>query len=322
MSNVGYDQFIQSLYVKYPKKAKLTEALVELLSIEREAVYRRLRKDVLFSIYEIAKIAHAWNISIDNIFGIAIEKSYRFQMDYFSYNQPTKQDLETLEDYVQLIKNMAAAPDSTYVEISNVLPRSLFCAFPLLSKFHVFKWMYFYGTEKDICPFSQLTPPQKIMELAAEYAEWTTKLAHVSYIWDEMIIRYLLNDIRYFASIYLITAEEVQLLKEELSNFLNYVENLAVHGCFPGTNNKLDLYISRVNLDTNYCYFSSPSIKVGALRAFILSLAISTEEEICDKFQNWITMQKRVAMLISQVDEKQRIEFFRGQRALIAGLQE
>ena len=37
-----------------PHKATLTNALVDLLCIEREAVYRRMRGDVAFSFAEIA----------------------------------------------------------------------------------------------------------------------------------------------------------------------------------------------------------------------------------------------------------------------------
>ena len=51
-----YEKFISAIREKMPHKATLTNALVDLLCIEREAVYRRMRGDVAFSFAEIAAI--------------------------------------------------------------------------------------------------------------------------------------------------------------------------------------------------------------------------------------------------------------------------
>jgi len=63
-----YDIFIDLIYNKYPKKHILVQELMGLLIIEREAVYRRLRGDVIFTAHEVAKISMAWDISLDDIF--------------------------------------------------------------------------------------------------------------------------------------------------------------------------------------------------------------------------------------------------------------
>jgi len=38
MDNAWYDAFMERLSIKYPKKSQLAEALMDLLSIERESV--------------------------------------------------------------------------------------------------------------------------------------------------------------------------------------------------------------------------------------------------------------------------------------------
>ena len=47
--NDWYGCFIETIYKKYPKKSQLTDVLTDLLGIEKESVYRRLRKDILFT---------------------------------------------------------------------------------------------------------------------------------------------------------------------------------------------------------------------------------------------------------------------------------
>jgi hypothetical protein len=48
---VWYDNFMRALSEKYPKKAELAQTLSDLLFLEREAVYRRLRQDVTKKYY-------------------------------------------------------------------------------------------------------------------------------------------------------------------------------------------------------------------------------------------------------------------------------
>jgi hypothetical protein len=79
-----YDHFMDILSKKYPTKAELAQELMDLLCLEREAVYRRLRKDVVFPAHEVIKIAATWNISLDEIIGIKSQKVL-FQMKPLNY---------------------------------------------------------------------------------------------------------------------------------------------------------------------------------------------------------------------------------------------
>jgi hypothetical protein len=289
---------------------------MDLLSLEREAVYRRLRKDVIFSIYEIAKIANAWNISLDAIFGLIPDKTCLFQIDLLGYEDPTEQDIEVMTNYLNFLSILTTSPKSEYMEISNSLPRSLFAGFPMLAKFYAFKWMYQYGNQ-SIIPFSQMMFSKKLLQIGEEYYNKIKQIANVSYIWDNMIIQYLVNDIQYFSSIYLLADEEIQLLKENIYSFLKYMEEIASKGCFPDTKNKVDLFISRINIDTNYSYFYSETIKISGIRLFIKEMASSTDQIVFENFKNRMLAKKRSSVQISGVDEKQRIEFFKKQRELV-----
>ena len=63
-NNTWYSHFLSVLYARQTQKTKLVEELMALLRIEREAAYRRLRREVSFSIDELVKISTAWNISM------------------------------------------------------------------------------------------------------------------------------------------------------------------------------------------------------------------------------------------------------------------
>ena len=62
-----YESFLAELRKKIPQGAKLTNTLVDMLYIEREAVYRRLRGEVPFTFMEVVTIAKKLGISLDNL---------------------------------------------------------------------------------------------------------------------------------------------------------------------------------------------------------------------------------------------------------------
>ena len=75
-----YDNLLNTIKEEFPQKTNLVSALVDLLCIEKEAVYRRLRGEVAFTFAEIVTIANAFGISLDNLVGTVTAKSRPFQL--------------------------------------------------------------------------------------------------------------------------------------------------------------------------------------------------------------------------------------------------
>jgi hypothetical protein len=315
-NDLWYDFFLKRLYEKYPKRSQLTEALVDLLSIEREAVYRRLRKDVLFSIYEVVKIAGAWNISLDNVINISTDGNFPLQMKGLQYVNPSKEDYETMESFVEVLNGASEVPESEYMEICNTIPSSLFSGFSQLAKFYTFEWAYNYGSKKNNYSFNQIASDERMRELEIAHHSAIKNIANVHYIWDKRIIEHLVDDIKYYASIYKVTPEEVHLLKDDIHAFLDYMEDITTKGYFPETNNSINLYISQTNVDTGYGYYSSNIRNLSMIRTFIMNVASSEEEKMFENLKSWIYRKKRSSVQISGVDEKRRIDFFMEQRRI------
>ena len=319
-NDTWYDCFLEALYKKYPQKSQLTEALMDLLSIEREAVYRRLRNDVVFPANEIVKIASSWDISLDEILHINSPQTQLFKLLIVQYINPSKQEFDDLQQLINFVDNFSGSPNAEYMEVSNALPKSLVTGYPILDRYYIFKWVYQYTTDENVLPFSQVVHFEKVRQLGLAYHKMIKRIPTVYYIWDNMLFNYLVSDIKYFVSIYLITEEEKQLIKNELYALLDYMSEVSGKGCFPETGNSVNLYISQINIDTNYNYFYSDTIKVSRVRAFVRYEIASTNEEMATNFRNWMQLKKRSSVQISGVDEKRRIEFFMQQRQLIDSL--
>lgn len=314
--DIWYDSFMETLSKKFPKKSQLTKVLMDLLLLEREAVYRRLRKDVLFTVYEVVTIVRAWNISFDNIIN-APEENSAFQLKMLRSVNLTDKDFKIMESFVESLASLKGDLNTEYIEACNIVPLILCSEFPHIIKFYAFAWMHRYGGEKTACPFSQIVSSERMMELERIHFRGLINIANIHFIWDAQMIHYLINEISYYVSIYLITPGEANWIKQDILAFLDYMENVLIQGHFPGTNNKVHLYISRINIDTAYACYYSETLKVSKIRTFIMNVTVSKDHRLFNEQINWLRMSKRTAIQISGADEKQRIDFFRQQRKLV-----
>ena len=314
-----YDSFIEILYKRYPKKQDLVQELMDLLQIEREAVYRRLRHEVIFSAHEMATIAISWNISLDSIININ-SGTVSFQMQKMNYINPSKDELDFIRNVIQGIYFAKDFPSTDFMDICNKLPRQFLAGYARLNQFYLFKCLYQYGNEKDIVPFSQVVISEEKSNLTKEYYQAIKLIPTSSFIFDRLLFDYLVSDIQYFYSIRMISGEEKELIKQELYDLIDYMQEIASKGCYPETNNKVNLYISHLNVDTNYIYVYTPEVNICFVHVFEKYEIFTYNAEMTANFRTWMQLKKRSSMQISEVDERSRIAYFTKQRELVDSL--
>jgi hypothetical protein len=185
---------------------------MDLLFIEKEAAYRRLRRDVVFTINEIVKIASAWNISLDEMIGVN-SKQVSFQMQKINYINPSIEELNYLRSIIRSIDNFRNHPSTEIMEICNKLPRQLLAGYENLNRFYLFKWMYQYGNEYESVPYSKIVVSAEKREVDQAYSQAIKQVSSSSFIFDKMIFEFLVSNIRYFHSIRMITDQEKELIK-------------------------------------------------------------------------------------------------------------
>jgi len=316
---IWYDRFTEILAKRFPKKKQLVEALMELLSLEREAAYRRLRKDVLFSIHEIVIIATAWNISLDEIASVDFGK-ISFQMQLMNYLDPSKEEVEFLQQFIKSIKMLNNFPSTVFMDICNKLPRQFEAGYEYLNKFSLFQWMYQYRSDVEAIPFGKINISETKHKLTLDYYKAIKQVPNSNFIFDQRIFLCLINDVQYFFSIYLITKEEKELIKNDLFSLIDYLEEVANKGCYPETHNNVNIFISELKVETGYSYTITPDINICYIHVFDKLEIYSLNSEMVNHFITWMQLKKRASIKISEVDEKSRIDFFSKQRQIVESL--
>ncbi|MDU1904698.1 MAG: hypothetical protein E6772_07935 [Dysgonomonas sp.] len=311
------ENFINLLKEKVPNK--LAETLTEILPLEKEAIYRRLRGNVSFSFNEISLLASHFGISLDNLAKIA--SPYRtkwYQLHVRDYSQFNEIDLNMSHSYIKAI-DMAA--DSSYSEFgiaANMLPLHISLLHPPLYRVYLLKWLYQFGrAAKDKLRYSEVQVPREEVKTYQLYLKAVERIKYTFFIWDSSFLISLINDINFFYKISIINLEEILMLKQEIIGLLDTIRYYADYGKFDSTGNKVEVYISILNFDTSYSYLLGDNISISMSSAYSLGAFTSQEKDSCEEMKQWIMGLKKSSVLISGASEREKIRFFNEQREIL-----
>lgn len=198
----------------------------------------------------------------------------------------------------------------------NSFDPSLLNQFEYVLKFSYFKWLYQRSGKDQVKSYGDISISEEQRKLHREYVRLSRQIKKTYYIWDYMIFQYIINDINYFRDVRFISPDDLLFLKQDLFDFVDYLEKTAINGCFE-TGNLVQFYISNINFDSTYSYLQSDYIDLTLIKAFTMNALASTNRRTTEDVKGWILSQKRQATLISESGEMQRIKFFKKQREII-----
>ncbi|WP_195667450.1 hypothetical protein [Bacteroides intestinalis] len=307
---------VNAVKEKLPSKDNLANALMDILYIGKEAIYRRLRGEVPFTLTEAAVISRKLGISLDKMIGVSFRDNAVFDMNIVSSEKPFEAYYSILEKQVDLFRSVKEDETSEIGTSSNIIPQTLSLKYNMLSKFRLFKWMY--QNENIKCKhFEEMEIPQKMVEKQKEYSDLVSHIHSVDYIWDNMIFSHLVNDIQYFCSIHLITDEDKDMLKEELFLLIDEMEELSARGKSKAGND-VKIYISNINFEATYSYLDTSSTQLSLIRIYSINSITTQDQEMFRGLKEWIQSLKKFSTLISESGEMQRIQFFKQQREIVS----
>jgi hypothetical protein len=310
------EALITEIRKRFPKNSGLVNTLTDILFIEKEAVYRRLRREVPFTFKEVVLIAKNLGVSLDSIVGIQTQKSRPFQLKLPEFISPQENDFYMLNTYFDFLTTLGQMENTEMGLVTNVLPQDLFLGFHSLAKFNVFHWNY-HCNNGNVKTFHDLVIPEKVLDgFRTQFIE-SKNISTTRYIFDNQVFQHFINTINYFSSIKLIEREDVLKVKEELFQIIDYLENISITGKFKETGNPVFLYISDIDITTNYCYMEAGSTKFSMIKTFLLTSVTSTDEHTFEKMKKWIHSFIKISTLITIAGEKQRILYFEAQRKIV-----
>jgi hypothetical protein len=323
-----HKEFVAAMESKIPKKTQLADFISDILRIEKESAYRRLRGEVQFTFKEAVLIACRMNLSLNEIIVNASPENKTknvlelpvFQSDMINFCDGAGDKL--IEEAIIFLKALVQQPFSEFGLAISGIPFPLFLNYSSLSRFYILKHLHNSSNQLNYnqltpIPFEKVFESKKQIEEREEFYLLYRQISNTFYIWDKKIIPVLVEDIQYFQSIHLIKDSEVEELKADIHRFLTDLEQLAIDGKFRETGNKFDLFISDLGIDVTYTYMWSEKLCIALFITFIFFATASQEKSLVNKIINWVTSMKRCSILISGNAAKERILFFDKQREIV-----
>ena len=142
-----------------PANVSIAEYLADLLVISKDSVYRRLKGEKQLSFNELAKVATAFNISLDELFNLG-EGNVVFHGQFVnSANFRLESYLQSMLENVELITRY---DNKELFYICKDIPVFYYLMFPEIAAFKFFIWtktqMQFEEMKSQKFSFSMLTP--------------------------------------------------------------------------------------------------------------------------------------------------------------------
>jgi len=310
-----HEYLLKELKSRTPNNSQLVNELSDILNLGKEAIYRRMRGEVQFSIEDLFVISKKMGLSMDNLVGISdLKRPFIFKMANFA--NPKEIDYKLINEIVEFLDTIKSNPKTEMGTAAKLIPDALHLNYPYITRFYLFKWIYQYDNQTPVKKFDQIKGSDRILEILFNMTNLLQHIKKSYYIFDKRIFEYLVEDIKYFNSIGLINNNDIQLLKNDLFACLNEIEQMAVKG-INKSGNEMEIYLSNLNFEAGFSYIKSDKHKLSNIRAFTMYDISSSDSVAFDNSMQWMQSLKRASTLISVSSEIQRMNFFRNQYDIV-----
>lgn len=313
--NALSDEFIK--IVKQRTAGKGTAAfLCEMLHLGREAVYRRLRGEVPFTLEEAVTICRKLSISMDLLAGIQEENIFAFHVDTFLSDNPVEEYCAMLDTIYQSIAPLLGDPTAKLYQAHKTMPQLFMYKYEMLSRMYLYILHYQQNINRvDVPPLIENFFSDKVTELQKRSAELMHMFDSVI-ILDKCIIPEFIGIVKYFQLLEMIPESFIAAIKEELFQMLADMEQCADEGKSLN-GNKMDIYLCHIGFDCTYVGAYSEYFEASSVGVYCIDFLSSENKRVHQVHLNWIRALINFSSLISVIDEKTRRDYFRQQRQYI-----
>ena len=300
-------------------------ALAELLGVNKDAAYRRMRGTTALTFDEIRKISLTFRVSVDSSI------NYQGSTVPFQFNAMFQDKFKIL-DYLRNI----ASQFSNLQDIDNAhmtltlmdLPYFRQFGFPALSRFKLFYW------QRSVLNLESYRHKKfDWQEPMPEYEEITSQVYQLYHgvdsreIWAPETLDSTVKQVRYFADSGLFVSQDsARQICDDLNELFVKLEREAELGKKyiqvdgQTITSKFEMYQSDLFLSNN-CIQARRNDQIFTYVSFnSFNSLMSFNPDFAEECNRWVEQIRLKSILLSEVSEKLRYQFFQGLHAKLDGL--
>ena len=300
---------------------KPIDYLMDSLNISRESVYRRIRGDISFTLEEIAKLSVELEFSIDEL--IIKDMHSRIFFDLHTNNAQSSSDafVTMFEQCFKSFNDASHTKDFESIMILNHVPFGFIVFHNHLLKFSYYRWMHQSQESSLKYCYSDVTLPKELIDSQQKAIESLKKIRNNTFILSQDVFLNLIREIQYYYKRRLINDDECNLLRNDLLNMVNSVENIAQTGC-DKFGVKYNLYLSALNIESSSLYIKNNDQTKSQFYVNALEPLSVSNPSLCELHKKWLDSMRKYATLITQSNEILQVQYFNKQRSYIDKIEE
>jgi len=213
------ESLLKAIRSKVSPSVSLIDEIAAILEISYDASHRRISQKSKFSIDEAIKLAHHFNISLDNLFSkkekVIVEKTI---------------EIETLKDMLQYFKSSAEQvelltknPETILYYSAKDIPLFYFMDGTILSKFKAFVWLNLLNTNQKKVSFENFVIEESFTEFMQKLKK-AYENTFVNEIWNDTTINSSLQQILYFYEAGLLDLKSANALCKDLKRIISLIQ--------------------------------------------------------------------------------------------------
>ncbi|MDR0429019.1 MAG: hypothetical protein LBH58_00885 [Tannerellaceae bacterium] len=296
-----------------PPGMKPVDYLMSLLDIGLDSAYRRLKGHIPYSIGELVKLSFQFKFSIDEITGKSHQGSFFLETPGHVLSHPRELYVSMFTYFVDLLEKFHKSKSTLFYVLNKLLIAQV-VGQHTLCKFFYFKWVH----QMDVSPvkFSTIDYPEEMAALSRKITHYLSDNTDFEYIVDSKMIENTMDDVLYYYRRNLITKEDLDLIKRDVSMFIDHFEKRAQTG-LSHVGSKVNIYVSDLDIRENSVYISDGE---KARSHFWINSSVpicSRELRITSLHMKMINSLKRHCVLITKSNEMFQAEYFDKQRSIV-----
>ncbi|MDR1880660.1 MAG: DUF3685 domain-containing protein [Tannerellaceae bacterium] len=295
---------------------KLIDYVTESLGITAQSAYRRIRSEIPFTFEEIGKLSRELNFSVDEVIGLEQSERALFELQGKVSFTPRETFSVMLDRYCASLQCMYEAKEKEWITTMNHLLALFAVGSEHLFRFFYYKWIHQTSKVPINYYFSEVTVPSEFRVLCEKICHYSQRIRSAACIIDRNLFPNTVKEIQYYYKRGLISDEEIEWIRNDLSNAMDYTEKLIREGV-NGQGISSLFYLSSVGIETNSTYMKYDDT-VGSYFWVYMAAPINTHNgEVCAMHKKWLDSLKKYTVLITQSNEKLQSEFIDEQRRSI-----
>lgn len=315
--NSPTDELIKAIKRELTDNQPVASYLIDILPIGREAVYRRIRGEIPFTMPEIMIIANELNISIDSIINNWNIDKVSFDLNMIDDTSPLNNYIKLLERQILMLERLKLSSQVSLKAAFNSIPYSFFLNYDSISKFQLYKYIFHVQKTQSILPFEKFEISDEITSMQIKCRNSLKRLHKFQYILDQRLFIYLAEDVAHFYKMKLITTNEKSILKKEIISLINDLETISITGLSNETGRPVEIFLSNIHFDSSYIFYESEEFEIAHFRLFTINGIRSDNSRICEKQKRWLESLRQSSTCITLSNAVFRKKYFKDQEALI-----